>query len=301
MRSRRLLACLAFVASANGAGAQRNEEGNLLLRVGGGTHVGPADSVGTAVVIRGNAVIEGAVGEDLLVVRGNARVSGRVHGDLVVMNGHAELAPGARVDGDVLLYASTLARSPGAVVTGQVHEERGLSFGARAIWLFWLAMTLMLIIAGLAFAALAARSLIASSAMIGAATAPTLLTALLLWIGLPALAFFAFVTVIGIPLGFVILFFVLPALTLIGYLVTSTALGRVVMSRRRPPPDTVGVAREPLYAEVAIGVLILQLIGFIPGLGGLVIILAGLLGAGALVYFAWSHRQRGEVEPVVVG
>jgi hypothetical protein len=252
------------------------------------------------VLIRGSAVIEGAIGEQLLVIRGNARVTGRVHGDVVVMNGHLDLAPGAHVDGNVLLYGSTLARSPGSVVTGQIHEEKGLSFGARAIWLFWLGMTLTLIVAGLAFAALARRSLVASSRMIGASTGPTLLTALLLWIGLPAIAFLAFVIVIGIPLGFTILFFVIPALTFIGFLVSSTALGRLLMGRRRRPPDATVVVHEPLYAEVATGVLVLQIIGFIPGLGGLVIILAGLVGAGALIYYAWSHRPRAVVEPVVV-
>jgi hypothetical protein len=100
--------------------------------------------------------------------------------------------------------------------------------------------------------------------------------------------------VIGIPLGFAILFLVIPTLTVLGYLVTSTALGRLVMRRRRTPPDALGVVGEPLYAEVTSGVLMLQIIGFIPGLGGLVIILAGLLGAGALLYYAWIHRPRGE-------
>jgi hypothetical protein len=301
MRSRHILACLAFVVSTTGANAQRNQEENLLLRVGGTARVGPADSVGTAVVIRGNGVIEGAVGDQLLVVRGNAHVTGRVHGDVVVLNGHVDLAPGAHVDGNVLLYGSTLTRSPGAVVTGQIHEERGLSFGARAIWLFWLGMTLTLVVTGLVFATLATRSLIESAGMIAAATGPTLLTALLLWIGLPALAFLAFLTVIGIPLGFTILFFVIPALTAIGYLVTGTAVGRLVMRRRRTPPDAIGVVHEPLYAEVTSGVLVLQIIGFIPGLGGLVIILAGLLGAGALLYRAWTRRPGGKVERVVPG
>jgi hypothetical protein len=298
MRTRHLLACLALVVGATGARAQRNDEGNLLLRVGGATHVGPADSVGTAVLIRGTAAIEGAIGEELLVVRGRARLTGRVHGDVVVMNGHVDLEPGAHVDGDVVLYSSTLTRSPGAVIGGQIHQEQGLSFGARAFWIFWLGTTLMLIVAGLVFAALATRSLVASSRMIGAATGPTLLTALLLWIGLPAIAFLAFVIVIGIPLGFTILFFVIPALTVIGYLVSSTALGRRVMRRRRTPVDT-GVVHEPLYAEVTVGVLILQIIGFIPGLGGLVIILAGFVGAGALLYYAWSLRPRAHVEPIV--
>jgi hypothetical protein len=301
MRSRHLLVCLAFVASAMEANAQRNREGNLLLRVGGAVNVGPADSVGTAVVIRSNAVIEGAIGEQLLVVRGAARVTGRVHGDVVVMNGHADLAPGARVDGDVLLYGSTLTQSPGAVVAGRIHEERGLSFGARAIWLFWLGTTLTLILAGLVLATFAARSLIASSRTIGAAPWVTVLTALFLWIALPALAFLAFVTVIGIPLAFVILFVVLPALMVVGYLVSGTALGRLVMRRRRAPSDAIGVVSEPLYAEVTTGVLILQIIGFIPGLGGPVIILAGLLGAGALLYHAWSRGSRGGVEQVVPG
>ncbi len=294
MRAHLLLAGVALITCTTGAGAQRDQDENVLLRIGGTAHVVPADSVGTAVLIRSNAVVEGAVGEQLVIIRGTARLSGRVHGDVVVLNGHVDLAPGARVDGDVLLYGSTIVRSAGVTVTGQIHEEQGLSFGARAIWLLWLAMTIMLMIAGLVFAALAGRSLIASSEMIAGAPGGSLLTALLLWVGLPALAFFAFVTVIGIPLGFAI-FAVLPALTLLGFLVSSTAVGRLVMRRRRTasPPDAIAVVHEPLYAEVTLGVLILQILGFIPGLGGLVIIFAGLLGAGALIYYAWRHRRDG--------
>jgi hypothetical protein len=308
MRPGHLLACLALVVDVTTADAQRNQEGNVLLRVGGTALVAPADSVGTALVIRSRGVIEGAVGDQLMVVRGTARVTGRVHGDVVVMNGQVELAPSARVDGDVLLYGSTLIRSPGAVVAGEIHEEKGLSFGARAIWFLWLGTTITLIAAGVAFAALATRSLLASAELIGSATGPTVLTALFLWIGLPGLALLGFLTVIGIPLGFVLVFLVLPALTILGFLVSSTALGRLVMRWRRPPPSppppppltlppgAVSVAREPLFAEVTTGVLIFQIIGFIPGFGGAVIILAGLLGAGALLYRAWTRRPRREVE-----
>jgi hypothetical protein len=52
------------------------------------------------------------------------------------------------------------------------------------------------------------------------------------------------------------------------------------------------------YLAVAVGLLALQAVALIPGLGGLVVLLASQLGAGALTYRVWRlKRGRASVRP----
>ena len=53
------------------------------------------------------------------------------------------------------------------------------------------------------------------------------------------------------------------------------------------------------YREVLLGVVLFQLVLLIPVLGGLLVLLAAHLGAGALVYRSWLayRRPRPEAEP----
>lgn len=266
---------------------------DLLLRVNGPVRVAPGDSASTVWVVGNDATIDGTVREQLLVVNGAARVTGVVRGDVTVVNGHLDLAPGARVGGDVLLYRSTLARAPGAQVAGVVHDETGFSFGARAVWLLWLSMTLLVVASGLVFAALAGRQLAESAALVVTDPIGTLVTGAILWAGLPVLAFVSFLTVVGIPLGFAILFVVIPALTWAGYVVAGTALGRIVLRRVRHGAALPAGPGDHPYADAAVGLVLLQLLSLVPGVGGPVVLLAGLVGAGALLYRLWRARPRG--------
>jgi hypothetical protein len=47
-----------------------------------------------------------------------------------------------------------------------------------------------------------------------------------------------------------------------------------------------------------VGLIVIQLVGFVPLLGGLVVLIAAALGAGALVYRVWTGL-RGSSAPVL--
>jgi hypothetical protein len=99
-------------------------------------------------------------------------------------------------------------------------------------------------------------------------------------------------TVIGLPLGFAILLVLLPIMWILGYVVAGTRLGFFIDELRGARTDL-----EHPYLTSVIGVAILQLIGLVPWVGGFVVLLAGLFGAGAIVVHAW-RRVRASAGPV---
>jgi hypothetical protein len=107
--------------------------------------------------------------------------------------------------------------------------------------------------------------------------------AVIFWIAFPVVAFLAFVTVIGIPIGIALLL-VAPLLWSLGYVTTGTRLGFFIADLRHTTPDLA----HP-YLEAVLGVIIFQLIALIPIVGGIVVALAGLFGAGAIIVHAWRH------------
>ncbi|HEX6940982.1 MAG TPA: polymer-forming cytoskeletal protein [Longimicrobiales bacterium] len=283
---------IALAAFAAFQRADPGEVSDVLLRVNGPLRLAAGDSASTVVVVGHDADIEGTIGEQLVVIGGTARVAGTVRGNLVVVNGRAVLGPEAAVGRDVVLHESTLERAPGARVGGVVRRRAELEWGPFVGWVFWLSLTLLLLAVGLVVAAVAGRQLFDAAARIRERPGPVVLTALLVAIGLPLLAFLAFVSLIGIPMALLIVFFLMPALALVGVAVTGTWLGAVAV-RRWGGAERYERSRRHPYLAVTLGVVALQIVALIPILGGLVLLLASQLGAGALVYRAWRvSRER---------
>jgi hypothetical protein len=145
-------------------------------------------------------------------------------------------------------------------------------------------MTLLFVVVALGWAAVGGQQLSSIAGLLGARPGLAALAALIFWIAVPIVAIVAFVTVIGIPLGITLLVVVVPLLWGLGYVTTGTRLGFFIADVRRTPPDLA----HP-YLEAVLGVVIFQLIGLIPIVGGIVVALAGLFGAGAIVVHIWRR------------
>ncbi len=260
---------------------------DLLVRIGGPVHIGPLDSAWTIGVINDSAVIEGRIGEGLVVVNGTARLSGSVGGSVVIVGGHIDLAPGARIGRDLVLYRSTVTRAEGAVIGGETIDEAGFSFGRRFLVFAWIGFTVALTAAAALFAGIGGglldRGATALRKAPGLAAAGTVVT----FIGLPFVAFLALVTMIGAPLGLGILVILLPALWVLGYLVAATWFGRLLLPLLKAHESP----GRP-YAAATLGVIAAQLVGLIPVIGGLLALGAGALGAGVLASLAWHDWNR---------
>jgi hypothetical protein len=289
-------AAIALLSTASfsraGAQAQTSVKSDLLLRVDGPVSIGPSDTVGTVVVIGNDATVRGQV-KELVVINGSAHVEGSVQQNMVLVNSTGDLGPSARIGKDLLLYRSTVTTGVGAKIAGTVHNEVGMSFGARALWFFWLSFTLAMVAAGVVLAYLAGEPLGGVADGLRYDWRGTLLATLVIIVGLPFTAIISFMSGIGFVLGFFILFFIIPVLSLVGYLIAGASLGRATMNVAKGRPAN-------LYIAVALGVFMLQVAAIIPGIGGLLAILASQLGAGALVHRAWAAGRPATAPSLIV-
>jgi hypothetical protein len=130
------------------------------------------------------------------------------------------------------------------------------------------------------FAALAGRRLTEAASLLTNDPGYTILAAVFVWVGGPIVAGLAFATVIGLPLGFGILLFALPALMFLGYIVAATRLGMAIVGRG-------GADNARPFGAALLGVLIMQVLMLIPVLGFILALLAGLYGSGALALLMW--------------
>jgi hypothetical protein len=284
MKRLALVLAVLFAAFPGAAFAADEDAGDLLLRIGGNVVVGPSETVGSVVVIDGDAVIEGTVTDSVFVIDGDVQVTGTIEGDLTVISGSATLASGSSVN-NVSMIRSDLDRASGATVLGDVNEQDdfGLAGGVIALFsiLFWLAMTVAVIASGLVFAAVGGRQLRATAETMTGDAVNTILGFVFVWIALPIGAAILVATLVGLPLGLGIFLFLLPALWFLGLIVAGTRLGlALVRASSREPGD------HP-YLAAFVGLLILQVLILLPVLGAIAVFLAGVWGASALAVTAF--------------
>lgn len=280
--------------------AAENTSDSFMLRVGGTTTIAPTEQLDTVIVIDGDAVIDGTIDDTLWVVSGDAVINGQVNGDITVIDGTLTLGPTANVH-DVTLMRSDLTRDPAAVVTGDVSERSELvNFGwgdELFSFAFWIGSTIALLVAGLVVTALLGRRVTAAANTLTARPVESLVFAILLWIALPVLGVISILTIIGIPLGLMLLLS-FPIIWMVGYTVAGARLGAVITPRL-----SLGGHPERPFWEVAAGIIAFQLIGLVPFIGGVVVGLAGFIGSGAIVYLAYRSRseRRASATPTIQG
>ena len=100
-------------------------------------------------------------------------------------------------------------------------------------------------------------------------------------IAIPVLAIVAMVTIVGAPLGIGILLGFLPLVAFVGFLVAGIFIGEELLGTRKEP-----AAVRP-YRGAVLGIVILQVIGLVPVVGGLATAVASLLGLGAILLLGW--------------
>jgi hypothetical protein len=254
----------------------------LLFRISGDVYVPPGQTVGSVVVIDGNATIDGRIKNSLTVVSGNAVITGSVGGSVNVISGTLDLRDGSTVE-EVNTVDSELLRADGATVNGKIHQREEFEFpvaiAAAVSVLFWLSMTVSVVVAGLLFAAIGGRQLREASQTLTGDAVNTIIGVVMLWVAVPIVAVLAMLTLVGIPLGLGVLAFLLPVLWFLGYIVTGTWLGSLILRGS-------GSGGHP-FAASALGLLLLQIAVLVPFMGVLLALLAGVWGAGALAYLAY--------------
>jgi hypothetical protein len=281
-----------LLALLPGQALAQEPDSGFILRASGDAAVAAGESADAVIVIDGNATIDGTVNDFLLVIDGDAIISGEARGNITVIDGRLILRSGSTIE-DANLIDSSLEREDGATVTGDIDESADLAFGGIGTALsiiFWVGWTVIALAAALLAAAVAGRQLRRAALALTEELPQAILGAVVVWIGLPILAFLVLFTVVGIPLG-IAAFLLLPLLWLLGYIVTGTRLGIWLTGLMQRP------ASDHPYLAAFLGVLALQLIGLIPVLGWIVVAVAGLWGAGAIALLAWRAFRGKSEEP----
>ena len=240
-------------------------------------------------VIRGGLVaaasildIEGTVEENLLAAAGQITLYGAVLGDANVIADRLDLAPGARIDGD-LDYRTRIPLSPEAAarVAGAVRYEEPTDEddeddgGVAGSLLFWSWQTGAALLAGMLAVALFRRLV---RQLVSAVAEETTLGALLgfgAFLIVPVAAVLVMATVVGLPIGVIAALLFGVALYVAKLPIAAWAGGLLLARAGRP-----GVSP---YAAMAVGVLALYLLFAVPWVGGLFWLAATWLGLGAMV------------------
>ena len=295
---RKLVLLLAFIvvllpSSATAQAPDGDEGEGALIRINSDAVVAADETIENLVVIKADAIIEGTVTGTLLVIDGDATISGTVGDTVTVISGDIILNDTAVVH-NVHSIRGDITRAPGATVTGDVDESdfKGIwaTIGVLSV-LLWIGITIATLAAGVLFAIVGGRQLTAAATLMTGEAANAIVGTIFFWIGVPILAVLAIITVIGLPLGLGILIFVMPIFGFLGYLVAATRVGTFLTGAMKRP-DT----GRPVLS-VLIGVLVLQVIVFIPLIGVVIVFLASIWGAGALAYVVYRSAGGKDVAP----
>jgi hypothetical protein len=263
-----LLLCWLLPAANASAAGDSADDGDRIVLVGS-VLVDRDETASDIVVLDGDVIVRGKVTGDVVVVDGDITIRGTVAGDVVAFSGLATLGRRGRVAGDLVYGDDTPVRAPGSDVGGEVKKidfSDASIVGAIALWV---AFTVSLFLLGLILLLLAPK---AGDAIARTAKAKALIAALVGVVAfflIPAIAILACVTVIGLPLGVVLLLLVVP-LYAISYCAAALVLGRLILKKAR-------------IAAFVVGLVILQLVTLIPIVGGIVGFLATAFGLGVVL------------------
>ena len=278
MRRSSLIALIAlcWLLPAANAFAQ-DKDGDDRIVVVGSVLVDRDETVGNVFVVDGDVTVRGTVTGDVVVVDGDVTIRGTVEGSVYTVAGLATLGRAGRIQGDLVYADEEPIQTPGSQVAGDVDKfDIGKAGILGAIGAF-IAITISMFLLGLLLLLLAPR---AADAVARTAKAKSLVSfgvGLLAFFLIPIIAFAALFTVVGIPLGFILLLLVIP-LYAISYVTAAFALGRRILKGAR------------ILAFLA-GLVILGLLTLIPIAGGLIGFLAVAYGLGLLLLTLFRARS----------
>ena len=272
--------------------------GNARIAAGHVTIAPRGGIAGKAIIAAGRLQVSGRVGRYLVVYAESVRIDGEVGGDLRVTARSIEIGPDAKINGKLDYCSAQAAKiDPHAVIAGGVvrsedwpKEQAGALVRIAGLISFSLFM-LGLLLVGVVLIAVFPRFSMAAAANIRSQPWVSLGLGFALALCVPVAAVLFMITVIGVPLGLLLLFFY-PVMLLLGYLTGALFLGDLAMgwlAHRRGRPLTPAMRSVAL----AIALLLLLLAAKLPLGGGLVVMALLMLGLGAF----WIETYRGYARP----
>ena len=225
--------------------------------------------------------IDGTVEEDLRAAAGELVLRGTVRGNADVIADRLDLAPGARIEGD-LDYRTRIPLSPEAAarVAGAVRYEEPIDEDDEddsAAWsfLFWTWQAGAALLAGMLAVALLRPLLERLASAIAGETTLGALLGFGAFLIVPVGAAVVMMTLVGLPIGIIGMLLFAVALYVAKLPIAVWAGDELLARAGRPDASP--------YAAMAVGILALYLLFEIPWLGGFFWLAATWLGLGAMV------------------
>jgi len=226
----------------------------------------------------------GTVEDDLNLYADEVIFSGQASDSVTIEGRNVQLGKTAKINGDLIIRSSEKATiSPSASITGKVTQtsledseffkQRGDESDGRGFFIllstsiFLLGLMLVIFLRGFSEQAITTLRF---------KPVRSLLLGLLVFFGIPLFAFFVMFTIIGIPVGIAI-FLLLPFLLILSLTTTSLGISDWLLNKKNESKKT-----GQRLLLLAVGVILLIIVGFIPLIGGLLIFLALLIGLGAV-------------------
>ena len=246
---------------------ERRGRGSERVVFGHSLTVGADETIDKAVAIGGSVTIAGHVQRDTVAIGGSVTLlpGARVEGDAVAIGGSVSVDPAATLEGDSVSMGGTIPTTIGSATRWVVGGGRGMrslfSRTARAVLVYVIAL---LIAAAFPGALSRVKTYLVDRPGLSA------LGGLAIIFGFVPLCVLLAVTIVGIPLIPVAVLLLL-ALLFFGFTVSAGWLGeRMPILHDKTPVKT-----------VALGGVVLALVGLVPWVGTAVVVLSAAFPAGA--------------------
>jgi hypothetical protein len=298
-----LLSVVTLVLWASNAPATLAQDPNLAVRedefaaaVNDPMIINTDERVSVVLAIHNETTVNGTIRDIIMVIDGTVTINGAVTGDIVAFSSHIVLGPNATVN-NIDLNNSTIDAAPGSIVSGTIENRSNfflLQWWSSPVFalILWVLTTMFLIIGGVIFTLAAGQQFPAFVSATSRSIGKNILYALIVWLGVPVVALLVMVTIIGIPLGMVVLGILLPGLWWLGYTAVGARIGSLILR-----PFTTRHSTALAVLSTMIGVLLLQLLTLLPYVGGMAIFFSGAYGAGAMVYHFMRRRHDRQMDP----
>jgi cytoskeletal protein CcmA (bactofilin family) len=253
--------------------------------------LGTDGSIGQDALLAGRFVlVRGPIAGDANLAGETVEISAPISGSVEIRASEIRFTDGARIDGTLSYWSSNEVEVPAAVtpagrVTAHLVEEmspRGTVVGA------FIGSLIFLLVIGAIFALLFPRVLMRAQTkfserpwaclFLGFATTSALFGAILVFA----------TSIIGIPLV-PLLLLALPFALAAGYLTSAYLLGHRVLKLFRFESDAGRLST--LFAVLA-GIIVLLIVGLVPILGWVIVVLATVLGIGALCALRFNLQKQ---------
>ncbi len=270
------------VRAAGGSLTLDADVGDDALLAGGNVTLTPASRVGGRAWLAGGELdIAGHIGKELKAAGGHIVIAGEVMGDATLAGDDIEIKPETVIHGN-LRYMSPkpavidkAAKIDGTIthLPGARHEPSAAGATAAGI-----GMLVSVMVTGIVLLLLLPRVAAAVTQQIAQAPWKSLGLGLAVLTATPLVIVLLWVSLIGVWLGFILLAVYLIAL-LAGFLAGALCAGEAALTRLR---RQVELTRGARVAALVIALIVVGVLGLVPGLGGLVIFGMLLFGLGGL-------------------